>query len=105
MNAVSHTGHTLRHTSLHEFTVEYSACVLETSVAVEQRMCIRVGLHSPVKGLEYERIVIALTQRIGHNAPVTEVQNSAQIELMYLNTLIPFDSVTSVSHFSFGFSA
>lgn len=51
----------------------------------------RVELNSPVKGLEYERIVIALTERIGHDAPVTEVQNSAQIELMYLNTLIPFE--------------
>lgn len=91
INTVRHTGHTLRHSGLYELLVECSACVLVTSVTVEQRMCVRVELNSPVKGLEYERIVIALTQRIGYDAPVTEIQNSAQIELMYLNTLIPFE--------------
>ena len=40
---------------------------------------------------EYERIVVALTQRIEHDAPVTEIQNSAQIKLMDLHTLIPFE--------------
>ena len=54
-------------------------------------MCVRVGLNSLVKGLEYEWIVVVFTQCIGHDAPVTEVQNGAQIELMYLNTLIPFE--------------
>ena len=106
VNTVCHTGHALHHSRLYELLVECSACILVASVAVEQRMCVRVELNSPVKGLEYERIVIALTQCIGHDAPVTEVQNSAQIELMYLNTLIPFElSVTSVSHFSLGLSA
>ena len=106
VNTVCHAGHALHHSRLYELLVECSACILVASVAVEQRMCVRVELNSPVKGLEYERIVIALTQRIGHDAPVTEVQNSAQIELMYLNTLIPFElSVTSVSHFSLGLSA
>ena len=54
-------------------------------------MCVRVGLNSPVKGFEYERIIVALTQRIGHDAPVTEIQNSAQVELMNLHTLRPFE--------------
>ena len=53
-------------------------------------MCVRVELNSFVKGLEYARIIIVLTHLIGHNAPVTEAQNGAQIELMYLDTLIPF---------------
>ena len=91
VNTVGHTGHTLHHSRLYKFLVECSACILVASVTVEQRTCVWIELNSPVKGLEYERIVIALTQRIGHDAPVTEVQNSAQIELMYLNTLIPFE--------------
>lgn len=76
---------------LYKFLVECSACILVASVTVEQRACVWIELNSPVKGLEYERIVIALTQRIGRDAPVTEVQNSAQIKLMHLNTLIPFE--------------
>ena len=91
VNTMCHTGHALHHSRLYELLVKYSACVLEASVTVEQRMCIRVDLNGSVKGLEYERIVIVLTQRIGHDTPVTEVQNSAQIELMYLNALVPFE--------------
>ena len=85
VNTVCHAGHALHHSRLYKFLVECSACILVASVTVEQRTCVWIELNSPVKGLEYERIVIALTQRIGHDAPVTEVQNSAQIELMYLN--------------------
>ena len=91
VNTVCHTGHALYHSRLYELLVECSACVLVTSVTVEQRMCIWVDFNGPVKGLEYKRIVIVLTQRIGHDTPVTEVQNSAQIELMYLNALVPFE--------------
>ena len=91
VNAVGHTGHTLSHSSLYEFVVECSACVLEASIAVEQRMGIRVCLNSLVKGFVNEWVIIALTQHIGHDAPVTEIQDGAQIKFMYLNTLIPFE--------------
>lgn len=69
VNTVGHTGHALHHSRLYELSVECSACVLVASVTVEQRTCVWIELNSPVKGLEYERIVIALTQRIGHDAP------------------------------------
>ena len=36
VNAVGYTGHTLCHSSLYEFVVERSACVLEASITVEQ---------------------------------------------------------------------
>ena len=39
-NAVGHTGHS----SLYEFVAECSACVLEVSIAVKQRMGIRFAL-------------------------------------------------------------
>lgn len=61
INAVSHTRHALRHSCLYEFLVECSACVLEASVAVEERVGIRVGLNSLVKSLEYKGIVVVLT--------------------------------------------
>lgn len=91
VNAVGYTGHALGHASLYEFVVECSASILEPSVAVEQGMGVWVGLHSLVKGLVDKRIVIAFTDHIGHDTPVTEVQDGAQIELMYLNALIPFE--------------
>ena len=90
VNAMGHTGHTLSHSSLYEFVVEGSACVLKASIAVEQRVGIWVRLNRFVQGFVNEWIIIALTQHIGHDAPVTEIQNGAQIEFMYFHALIPF---------------
>ena len=58
---------------------------------MEQGVSARIGLHSLVKGLEYKRIVIVIPQHIGHNAPVIEIQNSAEIDLVYFATLIPLE--------------
>lgn len=91
VNAVGCTGHTLSHSSLYEFMVEGSACVLETSITVEQGMGLRVCLNSFVKGFVNEWIIIVLTQYIGHDTSVTEIQNGTQIEFMYLNALVPFE--------------
>ena len=53
-------------------------------------MGIRVFLNSFIKGFVNKRIIIVLTEHIGHDTPVTEIQNGTQIEFMYLNALIPF---------------
>ena len=105
VNAVRHTGHTLYHSSLLKFMVEYPAGVLKASVAMEQRMGIRIGLNSLIKGLVNEWIIVSFAENIGHNTPVTEIQDGAQIELMYRKPSYHLNSVTSVSHFSFGFAA
>ena len=91
VNAMRHTGHTLRHSRLHELVVESAVGVLETSVAVEQGMCVRIGLHSLIKSLENQRVIVAFTKYIGHNTPVTEIQNGAQIELVNLASLVPLE--------------
>ena len=52
INAMRHAGHTLRHTRLHELVVKYAVGILKSPVTVEQRMRVRIGLHSLVKGLE-----------------------------------------------------
>ena len=101
-----HAGHTLRHPGLHKLVVEGTVGVLKPSVAVEQRMRVRIGFHSLIKGLENQRIVIAFAEHIGHDAPVAEVEDGAQIELCVPS--VPsyhLNSVTSVSHFSLGFAA
>jgi hypothetical protein len=54
-------------------------------------MGIRGGLNSLVKGFIDEWVIIMFTQLIGHDAPVTEIQDGAQIKFMYLNTFIPFE--------------
>lgn len=53
-------------------------------------MGVRIGPHRLVKGFEYERIIIAFSNHIGHNAPIIEVQNGSEIDFVYVNTLIPF---------------
>ena len=91
VNAMRHTGHTLRHSGLYKFVVEGTVGILKSSVAVKQGMCVRIGLNCLVEGFENQRIVVALTKHIGHDAPVTEIQNGAQIEFVYLSPLIPFE--------------
>ena len=83
INAMRHAGHTLRHSRLHELVAESAVGVLEPSVAVEQRMRVRIGFHSLIKGLENQRIVIAFAELIGHDAPVAKVEDGAQIEFLY----------------------
>ena len=91
INAVRNSGHTLRHASLYKFVVEGTVGILKTSVAMKQGMCVRIGLNRLVEGFENQRIVVALTKHIEHDAPVTEIQNGTQIELVYLSSLIPLE--------------
>ena len=67
INAVGHTGHTLRHPRLHKLLVEGPVGILKSSVAMEQGMCIRIGLNRLVKGFENQRIVVAITEHIGYD--------------------------------------
>ena len=73
INAMRHAGHALRHPCLHELVAESAVGVLETSVAVEQRMRVRRSLHSLIKSLENQRIVVVLTEHVRHNTPVAKV--------------------------------
>ena len=73
INAMRHAGHTLRHPSLHKLVVEGTVGVLEPSVAVEQGMRVRRSLHSLIKSLENQRIIVTLAEYIGHNTPVTKI--------------------------------
>ena len=91
INAVSNTGHALRHPCLHKLLVKYPIRVLKASVAVKQGMCVRIGLNRLVKGFENQRIIVTLTEHIGHDTPITEIQNGTQIEFVYLSSLIPLE--------------
>ena len=43
------------------------------------------GIWYLVKGFIHKWVIIMLTQYIGHDTPVTEVKDGAEIELMYRN--------------------
>ena len=58
VNAMRHAGHTLRHARLHKLAAKCAVGVLEPSVAVEQRMRIRIGLHSLVEGFESQWVIV-----------------------------------------------
>ena len=73
INTMRHTGHTLRHSRLYELVVESAVGVLETSVAMKQGMRIRIGLNSLINGLENQRVIVAFTEYVGHDAPVAKV--------------------------------
>ena len=53
-------------------------------------MGVRVVLNGFVKGAEYERIIVPVADHIGNDAPVIEIQNCTEIDLVDLNALIPF---------------
>ena len=53
VNALGNSGHTLLHLGFLQLVVEHSVCVLKTSVAVEQRMCVGVGFYSGIQGVKY----------------------------------------------------
>lgn len=91
VDTVRHTGHALRHACLFELVVEGSVRILETSVAVEQRMRVGISLYRLVEGLEYQRIVVALADDVGDDAPVIEIDDGAEVELVYLYALIPLE--------------
>lgn len=71
--------------------MEYPTGVLEAPVTMEQGMDIRIGLYRPVKGFEYQGIVIVFPNHIGHNTPVIEIQDGTKIDLVYLNTIVPLE--------------
>ena len=91
VDAVRYAGHTLRHAHLFEFVVKCPIRVLEPSVAVEQRVRVRIGLHRLVEGLEHQRIVVPFAYDVGNDASVVQVKDGTEIELVYLDTLIPLE--------------
>ena len=69
--------------------MEGSVCILESAVGVKNGMGIRISLHSLVKGLEYKRIIVSVSNHKGDYAPVIEIQNGAEVNFVDFNTLIP----------------
>jgi len=89
VNTLRYAGHTLRHPGFFQLVMEGSVCVLKATVRMEDGVCIRVFLHSPIKGFEYKRIVVSVSNHKGDDTPVIEIQNGTEINLVDFNTFIP----------------
>ncbi len=71
--------------------MEHSTRILESSVAVEQGMRVRVGCYSGIQGIKYQRIVVAVPGDIGYDFPVIQVQISAEVSLVNLWACVVFE--------------
>ena len=89
VNTAANTGHTLRHSGIQQLLVEYSAGVLESSITVEQRVCIWIFQNGFIQGIKNKLIVISVTNDITDDSPVTQVKDGTQIEFVDDRTFIP----------------
>ena len=90
-----YSGHALRHISFHNLCMKGLVSILKSSVTMEQGMSIWIGFQGLVKGLEYEVIVIAITNHIGNWPTVTKVKDSTEV---YLFNSTIFGTVLEFSH-------
>ena len=91
VNAFGYARHALSHSSGCKFGVEGAVGVLESSVGVYQRMCIRIKCNCFLKGLKYQGIVITVTNYKRHNTAVIEVKNCAEINFPDLRSNVIFE--------------
>ena len=75
VNAVGYAGHALRHSLFFQFVVKSPVRVLKASIAVEQRTGIWIGFYRLVKGLEYQWVVVTLTNNKGYDSSIVKVED------------------------------
>ena len=88
INAVCNSGHTLLHMGILKPRIELPACILESPVAVEQRMCVRLKLNSLIKGVHHQWIIVMVTDLESHDSAVIQVEDGAQIDLLDFYTSV-----------------
>ena len=82
----SNTGHTLDHTRFNKLLVENLVCVLESSVAMEDWLCIRIKTSRFIKCCENQFIVVTVSYLVCNNASVLKVKYCRKVEFLYLRT-------------------
>ena len=85
INAVSNPGHAVFHVVLLQLRAELSARILESPVTMKQWMSVRLQFHSGIKGVHDQRIVIMVSDHVGYNSAVIEIQDGTQIYLVNLD--------------------
>ena len=89
--AVGHSGHALDHACFFQLRMEYSVRVLKSSIAVEDGMRIGVRLDGGAECVVYQRVVVAVPDHIGDDAPVIQIKNGTKINLTLFSILVPLE--------------
>ena len=91
VDAVCHARHALSHARLFKFVMKCPIRVLKTSVTVEQWMRVRIQLNRFVEGFVNQRVIVAFPDDISDDTSVAKIENGTEVELVYFDTLIPFE--------------
>ena len=91
VNAVGHSGHALSHAGCFQLRMERSISILKSSVAVEDRMGVRICLYCGIKCVIYQRVVVIVSDYISDDASVIEIENGTEIDLALFAVLVPFE--------------
>lgn len=95
INAVTNSGHTLLHPLFVQFLLEGFACILESTITVEQRMCIRILLNYKIKGFKHKLVVIALTNGKRNNISAFQIQNGTEIGTLTFRTVFHLGNIST----------
>ena len=91
IDTVGHARHALYHPGLFQLVVEDPIRILESSVTVEEGMGIGIDFNRAVKGFIDQRIIVVITDHMRHDTSVVKVKDSAEVDLVYGESLIPFE--------------
>ena len=64
---------------------------MKSSVTVKEGIGAGIGFYSAVKGLENQWVVVPIADHIGDNSAIIEIEDRAEVDLVYLNAFIPFE--------------
>ena len=54
-------------------------------------MRIRIGFHRLVECFEYKKVVIAIADNKGYDAPIVKIQNGTKVDFVCFRTFVPFE--------------
>ena len=91
INTPGNSGHALSHPGFYQHMVERSTCVLESSVAVTQRVCIWICGNRCAECVKHQRIVIGIPNHVADDPSVIQIQDGTEIYLLYFNTDVVFE--------------
>ena len=88
VNALSHPGHTLCNASCSQLVMEDLSGIGAAPVAVEQRAGAGIALQCLSQSAMDQGSVVGVPDDKGNDAPVTQIQDGAQVELAYVGARI-----------------
>ena len=88
VNALSHPGHTLCNASCSQLVMEDLSGIGAAPVAVEQRAGSGIALQCLSQSAMDQGSVVGVPDDKGNDAPVTQIQDGAQVELAHVGARI-----------------